>query len=153
MPVGHVLVRDTGSDVKHDDAALALDVVSVAEATKLLLSSCIPDVEADGAIVGREGQRMDLHTKRSWPAQHQPAATNDKDASCISERGGKTYQCTSSRILPSSGAVGRTDIRPRSGSTAAQTSPTHLDESGFASASVTDYNHNSIAHREVSGAC
>ena len=54
MPVGHVLVGDAGGDVEHDDTTLALDVVTVAETTELLLSSGIPDIEADGAEVGGE---------------------------------------------------------------------------------------------------
>lgn len=45
MPVGDVLVGDTGSDIEHDDTALAVDVVTVTEATELLLASGIPDIE------------------------------------------------------------------------------------------------------------
>lgn len=63
MPVGHVLVGDAGSDVEHDDAALALDVVAIAEATELLLTGSVPDVEADGAVVGVEGEGVDLDTE------------------------------------------------------------------------------------------
>ncbi len=63
MPVGHVLVCDTGCYVKHDDTTLSLDVVSVAETTELLLSGGIPDVEADSAEVGGERQRVDLDTQ------------------------------------------------------------------------------------------
>lgn len=55
MPIRHVLVRDTRSDIEHDNTTLALDVVSITETTKLLLSSCVPDVEADGTEVGGEG--------------------------------------------------------------------------------------------------
>lgn len=55
MPIRHVLVRDTRSDIEHDNTTLALDVVSITETTKLLLSGCIPDVEADGTEVGGEG--------------------------------------------------------------------------------------------------
>lgn len=51
VPVGDVLVRDTGGDVEHDDATLALDVIPIPEATELLLPSSIPYVEADGAEV------------------------------------------------------------------------------------------------------
>lgn len=51
VPVGNVLVCDTGSDVKHDDAALSVDVVSIAETAKLLLTRGVPDVELDGAEV------------------------------------------------------------------------------------------------------
>ncbi len=47
MPVGDVLVGDARSDVEHDDTALAVDVVTVTETTKLLLASSIPDIEGD----------------------------------------------------------------------------------------------------------
>ena len=60
MPVGHILVGNARGDVEHDDTALALDVVTIAETTELLLSSGIPDVEADGAEVGREREGVDL---------------------------------------------------------------------------------------------
>lgn len=45
MPVGDVLVGDTGGDIEHDDTALAVDVVAIAEATELLLTGSIPDIE------------------------------------------------------------------------------------------------------------
>jgi hypothetical protein len=51
VPVGDVLVCDARGDVEHDDTALAVDVVSITETTKLLLTSCVPDVELDGAEV------------------------------------------------------------------------------------------------------
>ena len=63
MPVRHVLVGDTRGHVEHDDTALALDVVSVSETTKLLLAGCVPDVEADGTEVGVEGEGVDLDTE------------------------------------------------------------------------------------------
>ena len=63
VPVGDVLVRDAGGHVEHDDTTLALDVVSITETTKLFLPSGIPDVEADGAEVGRERERVHFHTK------------------------------------------------------------------------------------------
>lgn len=47
MPVGDVLVGDAGSDVEHDDTALAVDVVAIAKTAELLLASGIPDVELD----------------------------------------------------------------------------------------------------------
>ena len=52
MPVGYVLVGDTRSNIKHNNTALALDVIPVSETTKFLLTSGIPDVEADCAKVG-----------------------------------------------------------------------------------------------------
>jgi hypothetical protein len=63
VPVGDVLVGDTGGDIEHDDTALAIDVVTVTETTKLLLTGGIPDVETDLAIVGGEVERVDLDTK------------------------------------------------------------------------------------------
>ena len=45
MPVGNVLVCDARGDVEHDDAALAVDVVSITETSKFLLASRVPDVE------------------------------------------------------------------------------------------------------------
>jgi len=63
MPVGNVLVGDTRCDIKHDDTALALDIITISEATKFLLTSGIPYVKADCAKVGGEVKRMDLYTK------------------------------------------------------------------------------------------
>jgi hypothetical protein len=51
VPVGDVLVGDARCDIEHNDAALAVDVVSIAKTTELLLSSGIPDIELDGAEV------------------------------------------------------------------------------------------------------
>ena len=51
MPVGNVLVRDARGDIEHDDTALAVDVVTITETTKLLLAGGIPDVELDLAKV------------------------------------------------------------------------------------------------------
>lgn len=45
MPVGDVLVGDTGGDIKHYNTTLSIDVVSVAETTKLLLPCSIPDIK------------------------------------------------------------------------------------------------------------
>ena len=63
MPVGDVLVGDAGGDVEHDDTALALNIVTIAETAELLLTSGIPYVEADRAEVGGERQRVHLHTE------------------------------------------------------------------------------------------
>lgn len=66
VPVGDVLVGDTGGHVEHDDTALALDVVTIAETTELLLTGSVPDVEADGAEVGGESERVNLNTESGW---------------------------------------------------------------------------------------
>ena len=43
--------------------ALPIYVVSIPEATELLLSCRVPDVEADGAKVGEEGEGVDLDSE------------------------------------------------------------------------------------------
>lgn len=60
MPIRNVFVRNAGSNVEHNDAALAVDVVSVTESTKLLLASRVPDIELDFAEILREkrGSRL-----------------------------------------------------------------------------------------------
>ena len=63
VPVGDVLVGDTGSDIEHDDTALTLDVVTITETTELFLSSGIPNVEADSTEVSGERKRVNLNTK------------------------------------------------------------------------------------------
>jgi hypothetical protein len=63
VPVWYVLVGDPGSNIKHDDTTLSLDIVSISETTEFLLSSGIPDVEADGTKVGVECKRVDLDTE------------------------------------------------------------------------------------------
>ena len=51
MPVGDVPVGDTGGNIEHDDTALSVDIVSISQTTKLLLTSGIPDIELDRAQV------------------------------------------------------------------------------------------------------
>ena len=79
MPVGDVLVGDTGGDIEHDDTALAVDVISVTKTSKLLLSRSIPDIELNVTQVllpvsgwqymrcwyphRGEPERVDLNTK------------------------------------------------------------------------------------------
>ena len=64
MPIGDVLVCDARRDVEHDNATLPLDVITITETTELFLSSSIPDIKDDCAVVGGEGQGMDFNTKR-----------------------------------------------------------------------------------------
>ena len=51
MPVGHVLVCNTGCHVEHDDTALAVDVVPISQATEFLLPCGVPDVELDSSVI------------------------------------------------------------------------------------------------------
>jgi hypothetical protein len=93
VPVGNVLVGDSGGNIEHDDTALTLNVVSVSETTELFLSGSVPDVEADGTEVGVESQRVDFDTESGCIGQ--PWSKEVCSAS-------KTCQCTSSRIHRSS---------------------------------------------------
>lgn len=63
VPVGDVLVCDTGGKIEHDDTALSVDVVTIAKTSELLLTSSVPGVEDDLAEVGGEAQRVDLDTQ------------------------------------------------------------------------------------------
>jgi hypothetical protein len=84
VPVGNVLVGNAGGNIKHDDTALAVDVVTVTETTELLLASSIPDIELNLtkvllfvscrasylfgtrlATYGRETEGVDLDTEGS----------------------------------------------------------------------------------------
>ena len=74
MPVWNVLICHTRSHIKHDDRALTLDVVAVAEAAELLLARGVPAVEADGTAVGVKLEGVNRHadggcgegTKGTW---------------------------------------------------------------------------------------
>ena len=53
MPVGYVLVGNTRRHIKHDDAALAVDVVAITQTTELLLSCSVPNIKLDRAQILR----------------------------------------------------------------------------------------------------
>ena len=48
VPVGNVLVGDTGGNVEHDDTTLSVNVVSVTKTTELLLTSSVPELRMEG---------------------------------------------------------------------------------------------------------
>ena len=87
MPIGDVLVRDPGRDVEHDDPALSLDVIPIPQSTELFLSSGVPDVEADGAVVGVERERVDFDSQGGCTRRGYESLGG----------GVKTYRCTSSQ--------------------------------------------------------
>lgn len=51
VPVGYVLVGDSRRHVEHDDAALSINVISISQATELLLAGCVPYIELNLAQV------------------------------------------------------------------------------------------------------
>lgn len=62
VPVGHTLVCDTRGNIKHNDSALAVDVVSVSQSSKLLLSCSVPHLKLNLTIVGVESQGVHFNS-------------------------------------------------------------------------------------------
>lgn len=62
MPGWHILVRQSRSDIEHDDGALSVNVVPISQPTKLLLPCCVPAVESQLSSIGCEIQRMHFHS-------------------------------------------------------------------------------------------
>ena len=58
VPVWDVLVGDPAGYVEHDNAALSVDVVAVAEAAEFFLPGRVPNIELDAAVVLRRGVSM-----------------------------------------------------------------------------------------------
>lgn len=65
VPVRNVLVGDSRGNVEHDDTTLTVDVVTVSQASELLLAGSVPDVELQLSEVGVEAQWVDLDTQGS----------------------------------------------------------------------------------------
>ena len=51
MPIGDVLIGDSGCDVEHDDTTLSVDVVPISKTPKFLLSRGVPDIELYPSVV------------------------------------------------------------------------------------------------------
>merc|ERR1719343_1442822 len=64
VPVRNVLVSDTRRHVEHNDGRLSLDVVTITESSKFLLTGSVPNIECQLAAVRGKFERMDLHTER-----------------------------------------------------------------------------------------
>jgi hypothetical protein len=124
VPVGYVLVGDSGSNVEHDDTTLSyeveedrnqrhamvnvelsltLDVVTVSETSELLLTSGVPTVEDDGSVVGVEVKGVNLDTKSSYK---RISGKVPKLVNKIEQNQSQTYRCTSSRTLPNITSTG-----------------------------------------------
>ena len=43
VPLGDVLVGDSGGDVEHDNGSMSSNVVSLSESSQFFLSSCVPE--------------------------------------------------------------------------------------------------------------
>ena len=65
MPIGDIFVGDSRGDIKHDDTTLALNVIAIAETTKLFLTRGIPNVKANSPKVGSECKGVNFDTESS----------------------------------------------------------------------------------------
>ena len=62
IPLGDVLVGDSGGDIEHHDGGMSSNVVSFTETSKFFLSSSVPKSKSDGSVVGVEGDGAHLHS-------------------------------------------------------------------------------------------
>lgn len=60
VPLGDVLVGDSGGDVEHHDGRMGPDVVSFTETSQLFLAGSVPEGQTNGPVVGVEGDGADL---------------------------------------------------------------------------------------------
>ena len=60
VPLGDILVGDSGGDIEHDDGCVCTNVVSLSESSKFFLSGGIPEGKLDGSKVGIEGDGTDF---------------------------------------------------------------------------------------------
>lgn len=54
VPFGHVSVRVSVGEIKHDDSAVGVNIIAVSQFTEFFLSSCVPDVENQRSMGGVE---------------------------------------------------------------------------------------------------
>lgn len=64
VPLGHIRVGDARAHIKHDDAALAANIVAITQTSEFLLAGSVPNVEHNLAVVREERHRVDLDSER-----------------------------------------------------------------------------------------
>ena len=55
IPLGDVLVGNSGGDIEHNDRGVSTDVVTLSKSSKLFLAGGVPECKLDGSMVGVEG--------------------------------------------------------------------------------------------------
>jgi len=88
VPLGNILVCDSGADIEHNDTALPANIVPFSESTEFFLTRGVPNIEPDGSMIGVEDNGIDIDTSGCY-----------EDES--SDHNGNAYLCTSSRTLRS----------------------------------------------------
>lgn len=62
VPFVDISVGVSGSEVKHDDGTVGLDIITLSELSEFLLSSSVPNIEGDFSKVGVEDDVGNLGT-------------------------------------------------------------------------------------------
>ena len=62
VPHWHILVSQACSNIKHDNCTLLMNIVTIPEATKILLPNCVPTKKVIFPIVCEKIKRMELNT-------------------------------------------------------------------------------------------
>ena len=65
VPFWHVRVSDAGADIKHDDAAITTNVVTITKSSELLLASGVPNVKKNLAMVSEKGHWVHFNSECS----------------------------------------------------------------------------------------
>lgn len=60
VPLGDILVGDSGGDIEHKNGSMCTDIVTLSETSEFFLSCCIPESEFDRSVVGVEGNGADF---------------------------------------------------------------------------------------------
>ena len=47
VPLWHILISNSCTDIEHDYATVSSDVVTITKSTEFLLTSCVPNIEQD----------------------------------------------------------------------------------------------------------
>lgn len=63
VPLWYIGVSNAGANIEHDNTAVSTDVVTITKTSEFLLTSGIPNVEFDLAVVCEECHGVDLNTE------------------------------------------------------------------------------------------
>jgi hypothetical protein len=83
VPVGNILVGNARGDIEHNDTTLSVNIVTITEASKFLLSCSIPDIELNVTQVLCDisnRRQTGIGTRRTYRAE--PEGMNLNTESC-----------------------------------------------------------------------
>ncbi len=98
VPLGYILICNSGTDIEHNDSAVASNaidnelrrvgivlLVAVSETSEFLLSSSVPHVELDGSVVGMEDHGVHLDSECGDVFLFELSSQVSLDESCLSD--------------------------------------------------------------------